>query len=257
MRAWILAVLWLHTAAPVLPGQQLETGFLDRTVSLAGEAYRYQVYVPSGYTPSESWPVILFLHGAGERGSDGLKQTAVGIGPAIRLDPRRYPAIVVLPQAPSDSLWTGVPARSAMAALDRTMGEFSIDPDRVYLTGLSMGGHGAWYLADRHPDRFAAVVPICGWVSRRSSLPSPVVPEQDGESFAALARRLADVPVWIFHGEVDRVVPVDESRRAAAALREAGADVRYTELLGIDHNSWDAAYGSEELTAWLFARRRP
>lgn len=267
MRASILALVGSLVTFGSVAGQGVETGFLDRTVTARGHEYPYQVYVPKAPSAEAAgvagtgWPVILFLHGAGERGSDGLLQTAVGLGPAIRRNVDRWPAIVVLPQAPLDSLWTGAPAEAAMAALERTMQEFPTDPDRVYLTGLSMGGNGTWYLAYRHPDRFAAVVPVCGWVTARGRFPewSAVVPLEDageGEPFETLARRLEDVPIWIFHGEVDRAVPVEESREAAAALREAGADVRYTELLGTDHNSWDAAYGSPELAAWLFARRR-
>ncbi|MGH7539485.1 MAG: alpha/beta hydrolase-fold protein, partial [Gemmatimonadota bacterium] len=260
MRIRPAAVALIGSLVAGLPaaGQAVRTGFLDRVVAMDGHDYPYQVYVPSAYEATESWPVILFLHGAGERGSDGLLQTAVGLAPAIRRDAARYPAIVVFPQSPRDSLWTGTPAQAAMAALERTMEEFSVDPDRVYLTGLSMGGHGTWYLAYRHPERFAAVVPICAWVRPRPDVPraSSVVPPEDGEPFEVLARRLRDVPIWIFHGEVDRVVPVEESREAAAALEAAGADVRYTELLGVDHDSWDAAYGSPELTTWLFAQRR-
>jgi predicted peptidase len=242
----------------VAAAQGVQTGFLDRTVDVAGQNFRYQVYVPSNYADVESWPVIMFLHGSGERGSDGLIQTAVGLGAAIRQDAKRYPAIVVFPQVPRDSQWIGVPGEAAMSALEQTMGEFNADPDRVYLTGLSMGGRGAWYLAYRYPDRFAAVVPICGWVSteRSTAWPGAVVPAEDGEPFTALARRLGKLPIWIFHGEVDAAVSVDESRRAAAALESAGADVRYTEFLGVNHNSWDPAYASPEFSAWLFAQRR-
>ena len=238
--------------------QGVQTGFLDRTVDVAGQSFRYQVYVPSNYAQVERWPVILFLHGAGERGSDGLLPTAVGLGAAIRLDATRYPAIVVFPQVPRDSQWISVPGEAAMSALDQTMNEFSTDPDRVYLTGLSMGGRGAWYLAYRHPERFAAVVPICGWVSadRSPAWRGAVVPAEDGEPFAALTRRLGKLPVWIFHGEVDAAVSVEESRKAAAALESAGADVRYTEFLGVNHNSWDPAFASPEFSAWLFAQRR-
>jgi predicted peptidase len=239
--------------------QRVETGFLDRVVQHEGHEFSYQVYVPRDYTPTARWPVILFLHGAGERGSSGLLQTDVGLAAAIRRNPDRYPAIAVMPQVPLDSLWTGVPAEAAMAALRQTMAEFSADSSRIYLTGLSMGGNGTWYLAYRYADQFAAVVPICGWVSARSPLRGGLqaVPADAGEPFAALAQRLVGVPVWIFHGEVDPVVPVDESRRAAAALEAAGVDVRYTELLGIGHNSWDPAYGSVEFSSWLFAQRRP
>jgi len=239
--------------------QRAETGFLDRTVTVAGRSYHYQVYVPSMYTAAQQWPVILFLHGAGERGSDGLLQTNVGLGAAIRSDPSRYPALVVFPQAPADSLWTGVPGQIAMAALDATLREFHTDPERVYLTGWSMGGSGTWYLAYRYPDRFAAVAPISGYVS--SALPwlggrSPVVPPDSGPPFAPLARRVARVPAWIFHGEADRVVPVAESRQAAEALRAAGGEARYTEVLGGSHNIWDEVYASTQFQSWLFAHRR-
>lgn len=256
--ALVCSTLLFLLAVPVA-AQRIETGFLDRTVTVTGHSYRYQVYVPAGYATESTWPVILFLHGAGERGTDGLLQTAVGLGPAIRRDPTRFPAIVVFPQVPPDSQWVGVPADMALAALGQTMDEFRGDPDRVYLTGLSMGGHGTWYLAYRHPELFAAVAPICGWVTDfpqfRGSV--PVVPTDSGAAIPALVRRLARTPIWIFHGEMDAVVPVSGSREPAAALEAASADVRYTEFLGLNHNSWDATYGSAEFTRWLFAQRRP
>lgn len=250
--------LLLTMTVPPAAAQRAETGFLDRVVELEGSRHAYQVYVPAGYAEGESWPVILFLHGSGERGDDGLLQTAVGLGAAIRREAARWPAIVVFPQAPADARWVGPAADAAMAALDATLREFRADPARVYLTGLSMGGHGAWYLAYRHPQRFAALAVVCGWVEPLPNLPAPetVVPPADGEPFAALARRLARLPVWIVHGEVDPVVPVEQSRRAAEALRAAGGAVRYTELIGVAHNAWDPAYGSPALAAWLLAQRR-
>ena len=239
--------------------QQVQTGFLDRTVTVGGRAYHYEVYVPAGYSSQPSWPAILFLHGAGERGDDGLLQTNVGLGAAIRQNASRYPAIVVFPQVPRDSQWVGTPADMAVAALQQTLREFHVDPRRVYLTGLSMGGHGTWYVAYRHPELFAAIVPICGWVRDfpqfRGSM--PVVPGDSAQVLTNLAQRLGKVPIWIFHGEVDQVVNVGGSREPAAALKAAGADVRYSELLGLNHNSWDAAYGSDEFVRWLFAQQRP
>jgi predicted peptidase len=250
----------LLVAAPAgVQAQRVETGFLDRTVTVGGTPYRYQVYVPAGYAGStQRWPVILFLHGAGERGSDGLFQTSVGLPAAIRSTPARYPALVVMPQVPADSLWLGQPGQAAMAALDRTLAEFRADPERVYLTGMSMGGNGAWSLAYQFPERFAAVVPICGFISPISRLPGTrsIVPADSGDAFAAIARRLRGIPVWIFHGEVDPVVPVNESRRAAEALRAAGGNVRYTELLGTGHNAWSPAYESPQFAEWLLAQRR-
>ena len=160
-----LAVLFLLVSSPhLLAGQAVETGFLNRNVSVGGRIYRYQVYIPPSYTSSQRWPVILFLHGGGERGDDGLLQTQVGRGAALRKNPARFPAIVVFPQVPPDSFWAGTPARAAMAALDRTVEEFQTDSDRIYLTGLSIGGNGTWYLAYRHPTRFAALMPICAWI---------------------------------------------------------------------------------------------
>jgi len=238
--------------------QQVQTGFLDRNITVAGRAYHYQVYVPADYQTKPTWPAILFLHGAGERGNDGLLQTNVGLAPAIRQNPSRYPAIVVFPQVPPDSQWVGAPGDMAVAALQQTMREFRVDASRVYLTGLSMGGHGTWYVAYRHPELFAAVVPICGWVREWPQFKGsvPAVPGDSAAVMPALAQRLAKVSVWIFHGEMDQVVPVNGSREPAAALKAAGADVHYTELLGLNHNSWDAAYASEEFRNWLFAQQR-
>ena len=237
----------------------VETGFLNRTVEIAGTVYKYQVYVPSTYSQAQTWPVILFLHGAGERGKDGLIQTQTGLGTAIRQNAARYPAIVVFPQCPPDSIWVGEPSQAAMAALQKTLQEFKTDADRVYLTGLSMGGNGTWYLAYRNPESFAAVVPICGWIQRNNSWVSkfePVVADNTEAAFATVAKKLARIPVWIFHGEADGAVPVGQSRQAAAALTAIGAPVQYTELPGTGHNSWDAAYGSEKFVAWLFEQRR-
>ena len=256
-RVLVVSSLLLGLATP-LAAQRVETGFLDRSITVAGRVYHYQVYVPAEYAAKSSWPAILFLHGAGERGSDGLIQTAVGLGAAIRQNATRYPAIAVFPQAPPDSQWVGTPADMAVAALQQTMREFHVDPSRVYLTGLSMGGHGTWYVAYRHPELFAAIVPICGWVRDfpqfRGSV--PVVPGDSVSIMPNLVQRLGKVPIWIFHGEVDQVVNVNGSREPAAALKAASADVRYSELLGLNHNSWDAAYASDEFTRWLFAQQR-
>jgi predicted peptidase len=257
--AGLVVSLGVTAAPPALVSQTVETGFLNRRVQVGSQSYRYQVYVPASYTPAERWPVILFLHGGGERGSDGLFQTQVGLGAALRKRAERYPAIVVFPQVPPDSFWVGTPARVAMAALDRTVEEFRTDPDRVYLTGLSIGGNGTWYLAYRHPSRFAALIPICGWVvpSKEWGMTAElVVPADSGQPYAALARKLRNIPTWIVHGEVDNVIPVEHSRLAAAALKAVSAPVQYLELPGTGHESWDQAYMSPTIMSWLFAQRR-
>jgi predicted peptidase len=260
LRAPGLAAFLVLVSSPTsLSSQNAETGFLNRQVAVEGKSYRYQVYVPPSYTPSQRWPVILFLHGGGERGTDGLLQTQVGLGAALRKNAERFPAIVVFPQVPPDSFWVGTPARVAMAALDRAVEEFRTDPDRVYLTGLSIGGNGTWYLAYRHPSRFAALMPICGWIvpDKEWKLTAElVVPSDSGQPYEALARRLRSIPTWIVHGEVDDVIPVKHSRLPAAALKEVGAPVQYLELVGTDHNSWDPTYGSPRMMEWLFAQRR-
>ncbi len=235
-----------------------ESGFLDRSVVVDGEPRRYQVYVPALDSIPRAWPVMLCLHGSGERGRDGVLQTEVGFADALRRHRALWPLIAVFPQAPPDTRWPGASSRIALAALDATLREFRCDRDRVYLTGLSMGGNGAWYLAYRHPGRFAAVLVACGWVnpSERHPTAEPVVPDSDGPAIVALARRLRQVPVWQFHGAADDVVDPADSRALAAALDSLGAPARYTELPGVGHDCWDTAYASPDVARWLIAQRR-
>jgi predicted peptidase len=236
-----------------------ETGFLNRSVTVAGRTFPYVVYVPRNWSASASMPVMLFLHGAGERGSDGLKPTQVGLGSEIRFNPAYVPAIVVFPQAPEDERWIGEPADAALRALDAAMTEFHGDPDRVYLTGLSMGGFGAWHLALMQPHRFAAMVVVCGGIvphgSALSVRQSPLTMEAD-DPYAFTARQLRHIPIRIFHGSDDTVVLPSESRQMSDALMRESADVKYTEYAGVNHNSWERAYGEPELWTWLFAQKR-
>jgi predicted peptidase len=162
----------------------------------------------------------------------------------------------VFPQAPQGSEWNQI-ADITFAQLDAATREFGGDPDRTYLTGLSMGGYGVWDYALRQPHRFAALVPVCGGLVHPRR-PSMAVRGLEGEAdpYAAIARRLHDRPVWLFHGGQDNVVPPEYSRLLEAAFRAAGArDVRYTEFPDADHNSWDPAYAMPELWDWLFAQR--
>jgi predicted peptidase len=232
-----------------------QTGFLDRSVRIGGVDHAYKVYVPEGYSKDTRWPVILFLHGAGERGTDGILHTKIGLGSAVRELPSRYPAIVVFPQAPPNTTWVGEQGRVAMAALEKTLHEFSTDRDRVYLTGLSMGGQGAWSLAYAYTDQFAAALVVCGFIGAggrfQSFMPADVV-----DPPSALATRLKSLPIWLYHGDADQSVQVMHSRTIVASLKAVGADVQYTELPGVGHNSWDAAYRSAEVAAWLFKQKR-
>ncbi len=254
----LLLAVGCATAAGVKT--DIEKGFLLRSLTVDGVVYPYAVYVPRDYDPARPWPAVLFLHGAGERGDDGLLQTEVGLPSAIRRHPERWPAIAVIPQAPEKRQWAGDAERIALAALETTEAELRVDPDRVYLTGLSMGGAGVWSLAVQNPGRFAAVVPICGWIvpmagrewerDIRESSFDPADP------YGSVARRLRRVPIWIWHGAEDQAVPVTESRRMSEALETAGGDTRYSELPNVGHNAWDPAYQSEELPRWLFAQKR-
>lgn len=254
----LLLTLPLASAA-----QSVQTGFLDRVVSVDGEEYRYQVYVPRNFTKAGTWPVVLSLHGGGEYGSDGIRQTAGALAHAIRRFPDRLPAIAIFPQARADKTpgWHQAGGRAALAALDATLAEFSGDPARVYLTGYSAGGNGTLFLASRHPQRFAALLVICPFVAEFRGTtsgvryPSLAMPG-DTDPYASVARRIAHIPTWLFHGDADPTVPVDESRKMIAALKAAGGDARYTELPGVNHDAWTPAYATADVYEWLLKQRR-
>lgn len=202
--------------------------------------------------------VILFLHGAGERGTDGIRQKETGLGPALRKHP--VDAIVVYPQLPPDAQWLGKNADVAMQSLDDAIRDFDGDPRRVYLTGMSLGGYGVWHLALAHPDRFAALVPVCGGIapagSAESVRQSPLT-EYALDPYGFTARALRDIPIWMFHGADDTVIEPGESRRMhEALLREHAKDVRYTEYEGVGHNAWTRAYAEPALWRWLFEQRQ-
>lgn len=213
-------------------------------VTVDGIVTRYRVYEPLDV--AGPLPVILFLHGAGESGHNDVLPATVGIGPAIAAAPERFPALVVFPQASRGYGWRGFNLAAAAAALADVENGYAVDRERVYVTGISMGGYGTWLLALQQPERFAAAVPVCGGLDRTAS----------DLDFAKAARRLANVPQWVFHGDADDIIPVEESRTMVRALRDAGADVRYTEYAGVRHNSWDRAYAEPALMPWLLGQRR-
>jgi predicted peptidase len=235
------------------------TGFLDRTVRVGDTTHAYKVWVPPGFYRGRRWPVILWLHGAGENGTDGAQQTQVGLGPALRAHPDRFPAVAVFPQAPPGQVWVGETARVATAALDQTIAELGGDPDRIYLAGLSMGGYGVWELAFEQPERYAAIVSAAGGIippaGRRALDPLPPT-LQAADPYANTAARVKAIPAWLFHGADDGVVPVTESRQIVAALKRMGASPRYTEYPGLRHNIWDRTFGDPELAKWLLAQHR-
>ena len=242
-----------------------QTGFLDRSVTIDAETYRYQIYVPADYTPLRSWPLIATLHGDNRQGTDGVSHTDVGMARAVRQNPALYPALVVIPQArPGKRFFHPDMQNMVIAQLDRTVAEFRVDPDRVYLSGFSMGAGSAYGIAARWPSRFAALVAVAGpvtWPLAQGADREILVRSHpfmaSPDPYASLARELSLLPVWIFQGAADQPVLVDQSRRLAAALKQANANARYSEFEGIDHTGAVAkVYSDEAMLAWLLAQRR-
>jgi predicted peptidase len=258
----LLGVLFLYLPASA------ETGFLDRTVTMGAATFRYQVYVPIGHTRARSWPVIVFLHGDGAQGHDGLMPTARGLADAIRFDRSRFPVVAVFPQAEKGKRWLDADMEElVIAELDQTITEFGGDQTRVYLTGFSMGATGAYRIAYRWPNRFAALAAIAGRVETSDaktysdrekaadSQANPFVSAAD--PFAALALRIKHLPIRIFHGDADETVPVDQSRRLTRALQATTAEVHYQEYAGATHvGAAQKAWDERDWIAWLLAQHR-
>lgn len=197
---------------------------------------KYLLALPEGYEADaeKKWPLVIFLHGAGERG-DNLEAVKKHGPPKLVSEGRKFPFILVSPQCPKDQWWPNEPV---LELLDHLQATHRVDPDRVILTGLSMGGYGTWAFATRAPERFAAIAPVCG----------------GGVPY--LMRSLVKVPVWAFHGAKDTVVVLDESDRLVKALEKAGASVKFTVYPEAGHDSWTEAYKTEELYEWMMAQKR-
>lgn len=258
----ILRLLLFMALAASVAAQKVETGFLNRAVIVNAVEYRYQVYVPREFNQKKKWPIIVALHGGGEYGSDGMRHTNVGLAPAIRRNPERFPAIVIFPQAKADGRpgWQLGGGEAAIAALDKTIKEFKGDPRRVVLTGYSAGGNGTWSLASGYPIKFSAIVPVCAFVSAFRGRSTPVLYPAlaaGNDPHTEIAKNVSSIPTWIVHGAKDDVVLPDESRRMFEALKKLGGNVKYTELANANHNAWDPAYSDAELIAWMLAQKRP
>lgn len=214
----------------------MDSGFLDRSVSVDGEDRRYVVSVPFNCDRSKPQPAILFLHGRGECGRDGLFQLFNGLMPAIVRNRSEWPFLCIYPQkGTQDSEWFEErPLLDAiLAAVDQ---EFKVDPHRRYLTGLSQGGRGTLRLAKHLRWQFAAIAAVCGWADA-----------------SVAGRELADLPVWLFHGEDDLAVPPKGSKDVHAAILAANGDSKLTLYPGVGHNSWDRAYRDEKLSDWFLS----
>ena len=197
----------------------------------------YLLYLPEDYGKTKKdWPLMVFLHGAGERGSN-LDKVKVH-GPAKLVDQgKELPFIIVSPQCPPGKWWPNF-IEKVMALIDETVESYNVDTSRIYLTGLSMGGYGTWSIANTYPERFAAIAPICG----------------GGMSF--VAHNLVDTPVWAFHGAKDDVVPLSESQKMVDAVNAAGGRAKLTVYPTIEHDSWTQTYENPKLYEWFLKHSR-
>jgi predicted peptidase len=215
----------------------------------------YRLLKPQTLDATKKYPLVIFLHGAGERGDDNAKQLVHGMNDFASDEiMARYPALVIAPQCPAGEAWGGIsrlqktatppdqfaPALAAtLKAVDALRKEFPIDDKRIYITGLSMGGYGTWDALAKRTELFAAAAPICG----------------GGDT--AAAGKMKDIPIWAFHGDQDKTVPPERSREMIEALKAAGGSPKYTEYPGVGHNSWAQTYSDPALYEWLFAQKKP
>lgn len=202
---------------------------------------RYLQYLPEGYGDGgKQWPLVLMLHGAGERGADLNQLKGNGLVYEVEQG-RAFPFVLVAPQCPAEDWWSSQQqVASLKALLDHLLETNQIDRSRVYLTGLSMGGTGAWRLAMEFPEYFAALLPICG----------------RGDASRYWATRIKHIPIWAFHGDADDIVPVETTRSLMESLRAVGAEPKYTEYPGVNHNAWSATYSNPEVIEWMLNQRR-
>jgi predicted peptidase len=249
-----LSILLVLGMSSLLSAADAKDLFEARTFKSDSGELKYRLLKPKDYDANQKYPLVIFFHGAGERGDNNTAQLVHGMNNFASDEIReKYPAFVVAPQCPNDQKWADVdwgadkhtmakePSKSMKLSLELLAAlqkEFSIDKDRLYVTGLSMGGYGTWDVIQRHPDMFAAAAPICG----------------GGDTEGAKA--MAKIPIWVFHGDKDTAVKVQRSRDMVAALKAAGSDVKYTEYPNVGHDSWTATYKDPKFYEWLFAQKK-
>jgi predicted peptidase len=251
-----ILILALISSIPLLPAQVIEPPLEAKTFRDGDFELNYRIHVPADLKPDEKVPLILILHGAGERGSENLNQLRHGV-PALLayLKKKSIPAIVIVPQCPVGMQWVNVPwggdahtmpstpsqpLQAVRALLAQTLTGLPVDQSRIYISGISMGGFGTWDYLQREPELFAAGIPICG----------------GGDT--AEAAKLISTPIWAFHGDQDTTVKTQRSRDMAQAIKQAGGSlIKYTEYPGVGHNSWTQTYANDEALDWLFAQKKP
>jgi predicted peptidase len=243
--------LLLLIGLAALPGaaQDVVDGFVARTYTAGPrQSMPYRLFIPPSYDKDNPYPLVLWLHGAGGAGSDNLAQIAEDqiLGTHTWTRPQnqsKYPTFVLVPQSPTNWVSAGLDRLSpemllVLGMLDAVRAEFNIDARRIYVAGQSDGGVGTWNVIMQRPNLFAAAIPLCG----------------GGDPSGAF--RIANMPIWAFHGARDAVIPVTESRKLIAAIRKVGGHPRYTEYRNVGHDVWKPAFAEPDLVGWLFAQHR-
>jgi predicted peptidase len=247
-----------YTSFPKKEWEKKFDAFKFKIFQADGHTLPYRFYQPQPVRRNEKFPLVIFLHGAGERGFDNRTQF-MRFAPTIFWE--KYPCLVLAPECPSkasgqanaESVWVDTPFGAALhnmnvkptwplqlvlQLIDETIREYPVDKDRIYVTGLSMGGYATWEILQREGNLFAAAIPVCG----------------GGDP--AYASKMKSVKLWVFHGRDDRTVPVSCSRDMVSAVEKIGGNVKYTEYPGVDHDSWGMTYGNSEVWDWLFSQKK-
>ncbi len=238
MKLIVLLMLTLSAVARAQTTRPVQKAEPFKTRITIEVEMNHLVFLPQDYgkDPGKKWPLMIFLHGAGERGSDLEKVKTHGPPKVVEAKPD-FPFVLISPQCAERKWWE--PA-AVNALLDKALATYSVDPERVYLTGISMGGYGTWATAMAYPERFAAIVPICG----------------GGEPSGAA--RLKELPTWVFHGEQDKLVPLARSEEMVNAMKQAGStQVKFTRYPDAGHDSWTISYNNAQLYDWMLSHKRP
>lgn len=242
-------------ATGIVWGEDVRTAYQPHVFESEGKSLPYRLLAPARIEAGKTYPLVVFFHGAGERGTDNEKQLVHGAKEFLTPERReKYPCFVLVPQCPNDKRWVEVdwgglehrmpeepsePMQLTFALLDRLVKELPVDTRRIYVTGLSMGGFGTWDAIQRRPEFFAAAVPVCGGGDER------------------LAEKIAHVPVWAAHGDQDTAVKPSRTTNMIAALEKSGGKPKLSMYAGVGHNSWSQTYASQEFFTWMFAQTRP
>lgn len=262
MTRTIFSMMLLFCAIAFVQGQDRSLFVKKEYIGFQGDTLRYRLLYPEKQKENKSYPLILFLHGSGESGSNNESQLANGGNMFLdSFNREKYPAFVFVPQCPRRQSWARMPRvrlgnftegtittegdptpvfQLVMEVLNKITVQEKVDISRIYVMGLSLGGFGTYDALARFPDKFAAAVPICG-----------------GGNPNVVDRYAKNVAIWIFHGDADPAVSCQYSREMYKALKNAGANVKYTEYPGVKHQSWEVAFADPELFKWMFAQKKP